>query len=268
MTRIDIDRIEQYLDAVPRSAADAVDIGPFTLFRPTTISTYYARPRLGAATEVTAADIHDLAARCDEFGLPLAIEATLEVTPSLVDAARGAGLDVTVRPLLALHKADHVPAPRPPWVRVIAAGDPDAVLARAVAEVAFRSGGAAIGPEGTAERDAEALLVTPERIALTEQRSAARQTVIVGAYVDGHGIVSVGHHQPVNGCSEVVGVSTLPAFRRRGLAAAVTAAVLDDTFAGGADLVILSAMNDDVARLYERLGFVRVAHAVAAERAA
>jgi len=74
----------------------------------------------------------------------------------------------------------------------------------------------------------------------------------------GDGVVAVGSHQPVGGVSEVVGVATLPAARRRGLGAAVTAALVEDARRGGAEIVFLSAGDDDVARLYERLGFERV----------
>ncbi|MBI5106359.1 MAG: GNAT family N-acetyltransferase, partial [Solirubrobacterales bacterium] len=64
--------------------------------------------------------------------------------------------------------------------------------------------------------------------------------------------------------TEIVGVATLPAYRRQGLAAAVTAALVDDALAHGARTVLLSAADDDVARLYASLGFRRVAtHCIA-----
>ena len=58
--------------------------------------------------------------------------------------------------------------------------------------------------------------------------------------------------------TEIVGVATLPSARRRGLGAAVTAALVDDARRGGADIVFLSAGSDDIARVYGRLGFERV----------
>ena len=61
--------------------------------------------------------------------------------------------------------------------------------------------------------------------------------------------------------TEIVGVATLPSARRRGLGTAVTAALIDDARAAGLDTIFLSAASDDVARVYERLGFVRVGHA-------
>lgn len=65
--------------------------------------------------------------------------------------------------------------------------------------------------------------------------------------------------------SEIVGVGTLPAARRRGLASSVTAALVADARERGVDTVFLSAGDDDVARMYARLGFRRVATALIAE---
>ncbi|MFI2720958.1 GNAT family N-acetyltransferase [Streptomyces collinus] len=88
------------------------------------------------------------------------------------------------------------------------------------------------------------------------------------ADVDGvSGNTSAGQHQPLAGVSEIVGVGTLPAARRRGLARAVTAALVADARSRGAATVFLSAGDDDVARVYARLGFRRVGTALIAEPA-
>jgi predicted GNAT family acetyltransferase len=55
--------------------------------------------------------------------------------------------------------------------------------------------------------------------------------------------------------------------RRRGLATAVTAALLDDSRTRGISTVFLSAGDADVARIYARLGFRPVGTAYIAERA-
>jgi ribosomal protein S18 acetylase RimI-like enzyme len=82
---------------------------------------------------------------------------------------------------------------------------------------------------------------------------------------DSSGLLAVGSHQPVGGVTEIVGVATLPSARRRGLGAAVTAALVADARRGGADIVFLSAGSEDIARLYGRLGFERVGTAGLAE---
>ena len=58
--------------------------------------------------------------------------------------------------------------------------------------------------------------------------------------------------------TEIVGVGTLPSARRRGLAAAVTALLAADARDRGVTLACLSAADDEVARMYERLGFRRI----------
>jgi predicted GNAT family acetyltransferase len=58
--------------------------------------------------------------------------------------------------------------------------------------------------------------------------------------------------------AEIAGVGTLPAYRRRGLASAVTAALAIDAFDRGIEVVWLSAADVDVAAMYARIGFRRV----------
>jgi predicted GNAT family acetyltransferase len=88
-------------------------------------------------------------------------------------------------------------------------------------------------------------------------------TVAAAARVSGV-LASVGWHQPLDGASEIVGVATLPAFRRRGLGAAVTGTLVADALERGVETVFLSADDDDVARVYERVGFRRVGTACGA----
>jgi ribosomal protein S18 acetylase RimI-like enzyme len=76
-----------------------------------------------------------------------------------------------------------------------------------------------------------------------------------------------GQHQPVGAVTEIVGVGTLPSARRRGLGRAVTAALVADARSRDIRTIFLSAGDDDVARLYARLGFRTVATALIAEPA-
>ena len=76
-----------------------------------------------------------------------------------------------------------------------------------------------------------------------------------------YGPAATGMHQPVDGVTEVVGVATLPAVRRQGLGGAVTGALVEDALARGVSTVFLSAGSDEIARVYARLGFRRVATA-------
>lgn len=69
----------------------------------------------------------------------------------------------------------------------------------------------------------------------------------------------------MGGATELVAVGTLPGHGRQGLAAAVTTALVQDALGRGVGLVLLSATDGDVARLYERVGFERAGTACAAE---
>ena len=72
----------------------------------------------------------------------------------------------------------------------------------------------------------------------------------------------------VDDVAEIAGVATLPAARRRGVGAALTAALARRLLDAGTDLVFLSAGSEDIARVYLRAGFRRVGTACIAEPAA
>jgi predicted GNAT family acetyltransferase len=67
-----------------------------------------------------------------------------------------------------------------------------------------------------------------------------------------------GRFSAVDGVAEIVGVGTVPAYRRRGLGAAVTAALTAEALMRGVEVVFMSAGDDDVARVYRRIGFADV----------
>jgi ribosomal protein S18 acetylase RimI-like enzyme len=252
-----LDRIEAYYDAVPRSAARAEEHGSLRLFVSESAPwPYYARP---AGGEVTAQDVRAVRARQWALGLPEAFEWVVDLAPTLGPAARQTGLDVLELPLMVLEQPQEAPAVDA-RVRRLEPDDPALPAARAVADIAFATLGTDAGGDGPRERDA-ALGDYPEaRLGAVRERMRAGLTVTVVAE-DDDGVLSVGSHQPVAGVTEIVGVGTLPAARRRGLAAAVTAALVADARRGGADIVFLSAGDDHIARVYGRLGFTRVATA-------
>jgi GNAT superfamily N-acetyltransferase len=190
-------------------------------------------------------------ARQRELRHPQAFEWVHETTPELLDVVRAADVEVLEAPLMLLAE------PRPAdtaGVRILGADDPAVGPARAVADVGFRAAGTAVGPEGTRERDAALSEATEDFV---RDRMRRRLTVTAVAEHDG-GPVAVGSHQPVGDVTEVVGVATLPAFRRRGLGGAVTGAVVADALGHGTEIVFLSAGSEEIARVYGRLGFHRI----------
>ena len=87
---------------------------------------------------------------------------------------------------------------------------------------------------------------------------------MAGAY-DGQGAVGGGSHSPRGETTELAGIAVIPRARRRGLGAAITEALVADARARGITTVFLSAQDDAVARVYERVGFQRVGTACVAE---
>ncbi|MFF4170791.1 GNAT family N-acetyltransferase [Streptomyces sp. NPDC001744] len=243
-------RIETYYDAVPRSSARAEDFGPLTLFvREGEGWPFYARPSLGYEGEITAGAVERVRARQRELGAPEAFEWVAETTPGLRAAVEASGLTVHAHPLMVL-EGDGLAVPEPAGaaVRMVDADDPGLGSAVAAPYGAF---GFPPAP-GTAERTAE--------------RIAAGLTRLAAAFDEADGTaLSAGQHQPVGDVSEIVGVGTVPAARRRGCGLAVTAALAADARARGAGTVFLSASDANVARLYGRLGFRTVATALIAE---
>jgi predicted GNAT family acetyltransferase len=70
------------------------------------------------------------------------------------------------------------------------------------------------------------------------------QTVAAGMFTEIH-----------DELTELVGITTLEAFRRRGIAAALTASMMHTAFQAGATQVFLIAANEQAGRIYERVGF-------------
>ncbi|MFG2297034.1 GNAT family N-acetyltransferase [Streptomyces sp. NPDC048603] len=260
--------LERYYDTVPRTGgARTEDLGPLTLFvQEGSGWPYYARPALGGDT-VTADDVLRARERQRELDVPEAFEWVAETTPSLEAAARAAGLHVHAHPLMVLDPGAEALPPHPE-VRLLDATDPLLRAAVTVPALAFAAPGTALGEAGPAElATALADPSTAGRAAMVSTKISSGRSAMAAAVRDGIVLCS-GMYNPVDGVAEIVGVGTLPAARRQGLALAVTAALVTDARERGAGLVFLSAGDEDVARIYGRAGFRRVGTAMIAEPAA
>lgn len=257
-------RIDAYLDAAPRAAARVEDLGGLRLFVKTEAAgwPYYARP-IPRGAPPAADDVARVRARQRALGLPESFEWIAATAPGFDRIAAGAGLRVRLHPLLTLGSAALRPATPPPEVAVRIGGpDDDHARIAAVAMAAFSRPGT-----GKVEDDVDRFLaeLTSEQVAFQRRRVEQGLTVPALATARDGSIVGVGFHQPVGALSEVVGVATLPSARRRGIGAAITAALAADAFARGVDVVLLTAGDDGSARVYERVGFGRIGEAGSAE---
>ena len=184
------------------------------------------------------------------LGVPESFEWVDETTPALRPVMHAAGMSVQRYPLLVLHGDAGAPDLHPTsCVRLMSVDDPD--LGAVDAAI-----GASFGPSDAEPPTAQDSTTLPA----LRRRMARGETVVVGAFVDGRP-VGGGMHNPRIGVSEIVGVGVLGAHRGQGLGAAVTATLARDAAAHGAVVVFCSAGSHDVARIYERIGFRRTAHA-------
>jgi ribosomal protein S18 acetylase RimI-like enzyme len=261
-----IQRIDGYCDDQPRERARAEEYGSLVLFVAVKPGfPYYARPRVGGRSPVTAADVRAVRARQRELRLPESFEWIESQAPEMADAAASAGLRVHRHPLLVL--TELAAAPRVPadvTARIVAPDDPELLQAWAVPGVAFAHPGSEIGRAGVAERDKLAADHDPAVIGVVRERLRSGRSIL-GTASGPDGPLASGSYQYVAGVAEITGIGVLPAARRQGLGAAVTHALAAHARDRGASIVFLSAADTETARVYTRLGFREIATAVIAE---
>ncbi len=275
-----IERIDAFCDAVPRRRARAEELGPLVLFVPVGAGwPYYARPRLSrdraGGPAISPDDIRAVRARQRELLIPESFEWIDEAAPQMTAAAPAAGLAVRAHPLMVLgtltaprvtDRAQSGPAQFGPAlsVRIVSPDEPDLDRVWAVPAVAFEHPGTATGLAGAIERDKIASGHDEGVVAMLRERLRSGQSVLAAAF-DQDGPLGAGSCQSLASVAEITGVGVLPAARRMGLGGAVTAALAADAQRRGVQTVFLAASDDDVARVYRRLGFRRVGTAMIAE---
>lgn len=298
-------RVETYLDAVPRVSGRAEDFGPLTLYVADGGAPfpYYARPTVGGPGHAPGPDqVRRVRERQRRLGVPESFEWIGEHSPGLRAAAEATGLRVWERPLMVLNAADadtahtaaadtdpvRAPERREGGARVLGPEDPALPGALAVPYLAFAEppggetgtgpsegpggepgGEPPAGPPGSGNglrlEDAVRLYVTPWAVARARDRIRAGHTVVAAA-LDGAGVpLCAGQLLPLGGTTELVGIGTLPRARRRGLGAAVTAALVAEAHRLGLTTVFLTANDERVAQLYARHGFRTAATACFAQ---
>ena len=240
MSRGLLERLQRSLGEVAGAERETVRVAPFTAYvdreRPLKYFSF-ALPDPGTAelppelTEVFAE--RDRTARVEHFE---------ELNPHLREALEAAGWSLSERaPVMACTPEALVVPPAPDGLVLERVG-PDAAepLVRALLaaqKTAFED------PHGVGEAD------------VTKLRAWAAEAPVFAGLIDGE-VVGAGLASKIaRGVAEVAGVATLPAFRRRGIAAAITAAAAAAAFEAGAELAWLTAADEDAARLYGRAGF-------------
>jgi N-acetylglutamate synthase-like GNAT family acetyltransferase len=263
--------LESYYDAVPRLSGRAEDFGPLTLFvRNDGGFPFYARPTPGGDEPVTRAHVDAVRARQRELGVPESFEWVAENTPGLRAPVEESGLDVTECPLLVLPATATAPQTSPLEqglsTRILSADSPLLPDAVAVQQLAFADPGTAIGTADVSRIAPEAALRTAEGFVERARERTRSGATVYAAVVGDETVLSAGQHNPMGQVTEIVAVGTLPACRRRGLGAVVTAALVADARHRGIETIFLSASDENVAQVYERVGFRRIGTALIAEK--
>jgi ribosomal protein S18 acetylase RimI-like enzyme len=253
-------RLQGYLRDVVARTRDAVPVGPFTLF----IDRHsdhpfvnYAIPEAGAGAWPAEA-IAALRDECAARGRVARLEFVVSAAPGLAEAlaAGGFGLEAEL-PVMVCTPATLAHSSRPAGTTIEAVG---ATAPGALVRELIGAQREAFG-ELPAVGDAE----------------VARFARVIGAgagllaRVDGEPAAGAQYTPPAGGLAELAGIGTRPRFRRRGLAAALTAATAAHAFAHGADTAFLTPGDDGAQRVYERAGFApvtRMVHMRAAGRSA
>ncbi|MFJ6997275.1 GNAT family N-acetyltransferase [Streptomyces sp. NPDC003090] len=219
-----------------------VETGGFVAgFTPDTDSPYmnYATPLPGA--KPMEQDVAALIGVFRERGLLPRLEFAPQAAPAVAPALRAAGfateavheyLVCTPHTLTAPESADS------PRVESPATEEEFAELDAALAE-AF-GGVFAPSPQGAA------------RLRRTQRSGGAVRFV---RDPEGGIVGGASCSPPAEGTAELSGVGTRPAYRGRGIAAAVTAALTEAMFAGGAGSVWLEYSGEGSRRVYERVGY-------------
>ena len=229
------ERVQASIRAVNAAERDVIVAGAFTLYRSRASDHPYLNYAVPNAGAIEWAGIDALRAVFAAHGLGPRLEFVAECAPGLEEALAADGFELQGRyPVMTLPAEELREVPVPDGViiaRVPAGGDVRALLQTAAE--AFGDGPPT--DEQVTGYGGRGLLAR----AGAEPAGAAFRSAIA------------------EGVSELGGIGVRERFRRRGIAAALTAAAAADAVAAGAELCFLTPGDDGAERVYERAGFAR-----------
>lgn len=241
-------RIDAYLNAVPRPACDVETVGPFTLFfrRDSTMPEIsYARPTSPLEGDLNA-EISGVRAAFASRGRVCRWEFLTELFPDLPERLVQNGFPEPIpRPLMVVTRETF----RPEYSTIVEIRPIEKTEGGAVGRVL----GEAFGMEAQENNENEEDAMFSSMI--------ERGACVLGAFADGQPVAG-GVHTPVGDTTEVAGIGTHPGFQRRGIAGALTSALVTDAFDRGCECVFLSAADETVQRVYARVGFAKIGAAM------
>lgn len=229
------ERVQASIRAVNAAERDAIVVGSFTLYRNRASDHPYLNYAVPNAGTLAWDGIDALRAAFAAHGLRPRLEFVAECAPGLKEALTVDGFELQGRyPVMTLPAQDlrEVPAPEGVVIaRVLRGGDVRTLLATAAE---------AFGDAGPTDAQVEGY--------------AGRGHL---ARAGGEPAGAAFHSPIAEGVSELGGIGVREPFRRRGIAAALTAASAVAAVASGAELCFLTPGDDGAERVYARAGFAR-----------
>lgn len=245
-----IDRLQSYMRETAREQYDVERVPPFTaFFHPQDLLTYlnYAIPDAPIGGDLRR-ELAALRAAYHARRRRPRLEFIEEYAPNLAASLRAAGLaEESRQPLMVCAPERLRAAPDVPGLTIVmltAMSPPEAIKEHlATNELGFNPKASGAFSDEDAERFRRGLLLGRSFTAYLDELPA------------GAGMFN----PPRDGLCELVGIATLEPFRRRGVAAALTARMAREAFALGVEAAFLTAADEGASRVYERAGFVRAA---------
>lgn len=246
---VPIARLQAYLRYSASQVYEAVPLPPFTLFLHRTYSSphrNYAIPDQAVGKEQMQALVELEKAFTGRDRQPR-FEFIEEFAPELPAVLRAAGWSEEHRGPLMICTPDSYRAAQPVAGLTIVEVSSTSPIVDVLENMDVNGRGFYAQATPPTEAEAEEF----RRILTTSRAFTAR---LHGEPV-GAGAFTVPH----DGLTEIVGIATLEEYRRRGIASALTAHATRAAFSMGVDVAFLGAADVQASRVYEHVGFRRVA---------
>jgi GNAT superfamily N-acetyltransferase len=240
-------RLEAYMHRAAALTHEVVELPPFVLYlNPTNDFRFYnyAKPLAPVGDDISE-PLAALVATFERRARLPRFEFVAEYAPDLPAALERADFVCEDRNVLLVCTPETFrPAPLVEGLEVITLGpdssDADLIAASTVQQIGFGD------TFEIAQPDAEAL-------ATKRQRLVRSGTFL--AQFDGQPACVAEFTTPLDGLTELVGIATLPEYRNRGAATALTAAATQAAFARGVDIAFMAAADERAGRVYQRVGY-------------